>query len=223
MDEGQDFEQEWYDILMLFVTPNAEIPWLEDADQNIYGTEPVTLSGFTGFRADTNFRSPERIATFIRDVLPFRFEIGNDLPGLGTGVHGYDDPEEQLRIVAQLVRDLNRRGFDHHDIVVLTCRGVANSVFSTCEKVGNVRLRRFTGDYDLFGNQLLTNGQLAFDSVYRFKGQEAPAVILVDVDPNPDRMDREQRLLYCGMTRAAVRLELVVNRENDAYARLSRV
>ena len=223
VDEGQDFEQEWYDILMLFLTPGAEILWLEDADQNIYGTEPVTLPGFTGFRADTNFRSPERIATFIRDVLPFRFEIGNDLPGLGVGVHGYDDPEEQLRIVARLVRDLIRRGFAHRDIVVLTCRGVASSVFSGCEKVGKVRLRRFTGDYDLFGNQLSTEGELAFDSVYRFKGQEAPAVILVDVDPSPDRMDREQRLLYCGMTRASVRLELVVNRANDAYARLSRV
>ena len=82
VDEGQDFEQEWYDILMLFVTPDAEVLWLEDADQNIYGKEPVTLPGFTGFRADTNYRSPERIATFIRNVLPFRFEIGNDLPGL---------------------------------------------------------------------------------------------------------------------------------------------
>ena len=222
VDEGQDFEQEWYDILMLFVTPNAEILWLEDADQNIYGQEPVTLPGFTGFRADTNFRSPERIATFIRDVLPFRFEIGNDLPGLGTGVHGYDDPEEQLRIVARLVRDLDRRGFDHHDIVVLTCRGVNNSVFSECEKVGNVRLRRFTGDYDLFGNQLSTDGHLAFDSIYRFKGQEAPAVILVDVNPSPDRMDRALRLLYCGMTRATVRLEILVNRANDACAGLLR-
>ena len=91
----------------------------------------------------------------------FVFEIGNDLPGLGTGVHGYDDPEEQLRIVARVVRDLNRRGFDHRDIVVLTCHGVGNSVFSACEKVGKVRLRRFTGDYDLFGNQLSTDGQLA--------------------------------------------------------------
>ena len=222
VDEGQDFEQEWYDILMLFLVPNAEILWLEDADQNIYGKEPVTLPGFAGFRADTNYRSPERIATFIREVLPFRFEIGNDLPGLGTGVHGYDDPEEQLRIVARLVRDLNRRGFDHHDIVVLTCHGVGNSVFSTCEKVGQVRLRRFTGDYDLFGNQLSTDGQLAFDSVYRFKGQEAPAVILVDVDPGPDRLNRAQRLLYCGMTRAAVRLEILVNRANEACANLLR-
>ena len=105
---------------------------------------------------------------------------------------------------------------------MLTCHGVGNSVFSACEKVGKVRLRRFTDDYDLFGNQLSTDGQLAFDSIYRFKGQEAPAVILVDVDPGPDRMDRAQRLLYCGMTRAVVRLDIVVNRANDACARLLR-
>ena len=104
--------------------------------------------------------------------------------------------------------------------MVLTCRGAANSVFSTCEKVGKVRLRRFTGNYDLFGNQLSTDGQLAFDSVYRFKGQEAPAVILADVDPNAEQLDRALRLLYCGMTRAAVRLEILVNRANDACAGL---
>ena len=222
VDEGQDFEQEWYDILKFFLTPNAEILWLEDADQNIYGKEPVSLPGFTGYRADTNFRSPESIATLFRDVLPFRFEVGNDLPGLGVSVHAYDDPEDQLRIVSRLVRDLNRRGFAYHDIVVLTCRGVGNSVFSEQEKVGNVRLRRFTGDYDLFGNQLSTDGQLAFDSVYRFKGQEAPAVILVDVDPNPERLDSALRLLYCGMTRATVRLEINVSRGNKICAGILR-
>ena len=79
------------------------LTWVEDADQNIYGKEPVSLPGFVGYRADTNFRSPESIATFVRDVLPFRFEVGNDLPGLGVGVHAYDDPEDQLRIVSQLV------------------------------------------------------------------------------------------------------------------------
>ena len=222
VDEGQDFEQEWYDILKLFLTPDARIFWLEDADQNIYGKEPVSLPGFVGYRADTNFRSPESIATFIRDVLPFRFEVGNELRGLGVAVHAYDDSEDQLRIVSRLVRDLNRRGFAYHDIVVLTCRGATNSVFSEQERVGNVSLRRFTGDYDLFGNQLSTDGQLAFDSVYRFKGQEAPAIILVDVDPNPNRLDSALRLLYCAMTRATVRLEIIVSRANDIYADLLR-
>ena len=61
----------------------------------------------------------------------------------------------------------------------------------------------------------MTEGTLTFDSVYRFKGQEAPAVILVDMDPRAERLEREERLPFCGMTRATVRLELVVNREND--------
>ena len=222
VDEGQDFEQEWHDILKLFLTPNAATIWFEDADQNVYGKEPVSLPEFVGYRADTNFRSPERIATFIRDALPFRFEVGNDLPGFKVGVHPYDDSEDQLRIVSQLIRNLNRRGFAYHDIVVLTCHGVGNSLFSEQEKVGNVSLRRFTGDYDLFGNQLSTDGQLAFDSVYRFKGQEAPAIILVDVDPEPHRMDHAHRLLYCGMTRATVRLEVLVSRASAICADLLR-
>jgi superfamily I DNA and RNA helicase len=77
---------------------------------------------------------------------------------------------------------------------------------------GRVKLRRFTGEYDRHGNQVLSAGRLTFESVHRFKGQEAPAVILVDVDAAPDspeRLLRWQRVLYCGMTRATVRLDAV--------------
>ena len=56
--------------------------------------------------------------------------------------------------------------------------------------------------------------RIGFDSIYRFKGQEAGAVILVDINPRTDRREHEQRLLFCGMTRATVRLELLVNQHN---------
>ena len=92
---------------------------------------------------------------------------------------------------------------------MLTLRGLKNSVFSTRERVGNFTLRRFTGEYDLFGNQVLTPGQITFDSVRRFKGQQASAVILVDVEEDPIHPERMQRLLFTGMTRATVRVELV--------------
>ena len=72
----------------------------------------------------------------------------------------------------------------------------------------------------MFGNQVLTEGKLRFDSIYRFKGQQAPAVILIDVDPDPERLDQQTRLLYCGMTRATIRLELVFNRSNQFCKRL---
>ena len=61
---------------------------------------------------------------------------------------------------------------------------------------------------------MLTEGRLIFDSVRRVKGQEAPAIILVEVDPRPDRLAEDDLVLYCGMTRATVRLDMVVRADN---------
>ena len=219
VDEGQDFEQDWFELLTLFLRADADILWLEDRDQNLQGKPPVQIDHFVGYRCPVNYRSPESIARFIRNRLPFAFEPGNDLPGLGVGVQAYDDPASQPKIVARILQDLIRRGFSHDDIVLLTCRGFGGSVFSEIESVGGVRLRRFLGEYDAAGNPVLTEGRLTFDSVWRFKGQEAHAVILVDVDPSPERALQSDRLLYCGMTRATVRLDLVVRADNPENRR----
>jgi hypothetical protein len=131
VDEGQDFEQEWLDILSLFLRDGADILWLEDPDQNLQGKARVVLDDrFVRYRRAVNYRSPRSIARFILDTLAFDFEPGNDLLGMGVGVHGYADPSEQLKIVARLIQDLQRRGFTCDDIQVLTCRGVNGSIFS---------------------------------------------------------------------------------------------
>lgn len=210
VDEGQDFEEEWLEIIKLFLREGADMLWLEDPRQNLQEKPPVTTDHFVRFRCPVNYRSPESIARYILKTLPFEFEMGNELPGLGVGVHEYSDPKEQPRIVGKIVQDLLRRGFVHDDIVVLSCHGASNSIFSTLEKAGGLTLRRFTGNYDSYGNQVFTDGSLTFDSIYRFKGQEAPAVILVDIDSYRKRLSRFERLLFCGMTRATVRLDLVV-------------
>jgi len=57
--------------------------------------------------------------------------------------------------------------------------------------------------------------------VGRFKGQESPAVILVDVDPEPTDPDRADRVLFAGMTRATVRLELVLRTGNPLNERFT--
>ena len=210
VDEGQDFKQEWMDTLRLFLRGEPDILWLEDPDQNVHDRTPVTLAGFVSYRARVNYRTPRSIARPIQERTSIAFEIGNPLPGLGVGVTQYDEPAEQPGHVARIIDALLRRGFAHREIAVLTMRGVKHSVFSERERVGNFTLRRFTGEYDLFGNQVLTAGQITFDSVRRFKGQQAPAVILVDAEPDPVRPELSQRLLYTGMTRATVRLELLM-------------
>src|SRR5690606_4025911 len=58
VDEGQDFEPEWFELLQLFLTEDAAILWLEDPQQNLRGTPLAELRGFARYRETTNFRSP---------------------------------------------------------------------------------------------------------------------------------------------------------------------
>jgi hypothetical protein len=223
VDEAQDFEPGWLEVLRLFLGEDANVLTLEDPNQNLRGTEPAPPAGFVGYRSLVNYRTPETIARFIQAALPeFPFTCANDLPGLGVGVETYDDPAEQARIVGKLVTRLLAQRFRHEDIVVLSCRGLESTAFKGVERVGNYTLSRFTGEYDLLGNQVRTAGQILFDTVRRFKGQQAPAVVLVDVDPRESRMREELQVLFCGMTRATVRLEVVAAAKHPVLgARLS--
>jgi hypothetical protein len=51
---------------------------------------------------------------------------------------------------------------------------------------------------------------LNFRVSFSFKGQRAPIVILVDLDESILRDEYHLGVLYCAMTRATLRLELVV-------------
>jgi len=221
VDEAQDFEAGWLEILRLFLPADARILWLEDPNQNVRATEVVALhsQGFVGYRSMLNYRSPESIARFIRRVLPeLDFTLANDLPGMGVGVTPYTDPAEQPRLVGKIVGRLLAQRFKPQQIVLLSCRGLDRTAFRDLRRVGNHTLAQFTESYDLFGNQVWSPGQIAFDTVRRFKGQQEAAVILVDVDPREERLIQELRVLFCGMTRATVRLEVVCNQNNPWVA-----
>lgn len=215
IDEAQDFEPEWHELLALFQNENADLLWLEDPAQNILARQDSGVEAMVTYNARDNYRTPHSIARFIGKVLPeFSFEARNDTPGFGVKVRGYSDPEAQRRLVDKAVKALLQQGFEPEDIVLLTCRGIGGSALSDVGEVAGLPLRRFTGDYDSAGNQLWSEGRVTFESVYRFKGQQAPAVVLLDVDPRGSDEARERRLLFTGMTRATVRLELLVRETN---------
>jgi hypothetical protein len=233
VDEGQDFERQWCEILRLFLAPDADLLWLEDLNQSIRpemaerSTSELAYESlsaqFIGFRAKANYRSPETIARYILRVLPFDFVPANPTPGLGVGVSTYKDSEDQGKVVASIVTELIRSGFKHSDIVILSMRGLARATFAQTRGIGNFTFSRPTGEYDLLGNQVFESGQLRFDTVYRFKGQQAPAVIVTDIDPSEERLDHAERLLFTGMTRATVRLEIVARKENSMTDRLMKI
>jgi len=215
IDEAQDLGSEQHELLQLFMKEDSDVLCLEDSSQNIWQRKAYDDHAFLTYRADTNYRSPYLIADFIKETLPFEFEVANPLPGLGVSVTGYNDPGEQIGLLENTLNSLLKVGFAHNDIVILSCRGISHASLSDTKRIGKHTIRQFTGKYDELGNQLFTEGDIYFDSIGRFKGQQSPVVLLTDVDPKPEKWEREQCLLFTGMTRATVRLEMLVNQNND--------
>ena len=59
-----------------------------------------------------------------------------------------------------------------------------------------------------------TAGKITFETIRRFKGQQALFVILVDVEPN-EQGSWSLNALFCGMTRATLRLDIVGSEKNE--------
>ena len=213
VDEGQDFKSDWYDILQMFLNEDATQLWLEDPLQNLRGTEPIELPGFVTYRETANFRTPLSIAGFIKGTLDAEFEQRNLLPGLGVGVYEYDDNEDLPAILERRIQEISKPGFGPEDIAIISCRGTKSTALADISKIGAHTLRKFTGEYDAGNEQVYTDGDITFDTIFRFKGQQAPCVILVDLDGHVERNDWYLGVLYCAMTRATMRLELVVKKD----------
>lgn len=205
VDEGQDFDPEWYETIRLCLTDDADILWLEDPLQNLHGREPTQLDGFATWHTQENHRSTRAINRYIERNLGLAMETANDLPGEPVEHIAYLEPEGQIELAEAHVKTLLARGYAPEQIAILTVHGLERSPFARVEQVAGERLQRAAG-YTPDGHRRLTAGKLTFDSIHRYKGQEAPAVILVDVDFPDWREDRARRVLYTAMTRAGLHL-----------------
>jgi superfamily I DNA/RNA helicase len=228
VDEGQDFQQPWVAALERLLRPGAAWWWLEDPLQNLYMRAPVDLHGWTTLKETTNYRSPRDILDYLRDVvggsvpLAAGLASGSPFDGSDISLSTYDEAH-----AAQSCNDATKRaitqalslGFRKQDIAVLSFRGREGSVLSALDQLGPHRLRSFTGKYDLFGNPEYREGDVLLESIYRFKGQSAPCVILTEVDF--DSFDeRVARKLFVGATRATMKLIMVASQRAAAHLHL---
>ena len=218
VDEGQDFQEPWVAALSRLVRPGGAWWWLEDPLQNLYMREPVALPGWTVLTETTNYRSPRDILDYLRDRLGERSPLaaavtaGSPFDGSELTFVAYDESQAEASVEAtkRAITQALALGFRKQDIVVLSYRGREGSALTAVEHLGPHRLRGFTGKYDLFGNPEYREGDVLLESIYRFKGQSAPCVILTEVDF--DTFDeRAARKLFVGATRATMKLIVVAS------------
>ncbi len=161
-------------------------------------------------RGAASYRTPQSIARFIRRALAVELDCANELPGLGVQVATWETQNDQLRLAEARVQALLRLGFELQHIVIVSLRGASSTCFGQIEQLGGVPLARFIGQYHSDRRQLMSPGKLRFETIGRFKGQEAPAVIVVDVDDETTGSERGRARLFTALTRATVRLDVLI-------------
>lgn len=97
-----------------------------------------------------------------------------------------------------------------HDLTIISYHGREQSHLMVLDRVGQTNLRHFTGEYDLFGQPAYARGDVLLESVYRFKGQAAPTIILTEIDFEV-LDDKAIRKMVVGATRSSMKLILVIH------------
>lgn len=212
VDEGQDFTPQWRDLIFRHAKPDARMLWLEDPLQNLYNHPSVELPGWVKLRATSNFRSPRPVVKLLQSLLPAEVTIEAAAPISTTEVEvvTYKDHAGLLQAIKDGMRLCYSEGFRKSDVVLLSYRGRENSQLLGYDHLGLQSLRSFTGNYDLLGQPIYSPGDMLMESVYRFKGQSAPAVVFAEIDFE-SLDEKEIRKIFVGATRATLKLVLVIS------------
>ncbi|WP_324877249.1 nuclease-related domain-containing DEAD/DEAH box helicase [Herbaspirillum sp.] len=211
VDEAQDFEHAWLRALFYLLREDGLLYVMEDEQQQLYQRDPFDIDDAVVIRSRDNFRSPREICRVINalgladETIISRSPYGGSLPTFYT----YADDESLPGCTEQAVQAMLAQGFAPADIVVLTARGRQRSRLSGLVQLAGQSVRRFEGEYDRDGNACWREGQLLVESIYRFKGQSARAVVLTELDFTT-LSARERALLFVGMTRATMAASLVM-------------
>ena len=211
VDEGQDFRQEWVEPISRLLSSNGRFWWLEDPMQNLYMRNSVSLPGWVQMRAASNYRSPHDVVRLIGMLASGQFnaEAAGPFADSDVGFVTYADGGVESATNEALVQAM-ASGFNPDDIALLTFHGRDKSAFTAAERIGKHTLRRFSGAYDAEGTPVYQLGDVLFESIYRFKGQSAPCVILAEVDF--EQFDEATfRRFFVGATRATMKLIVVIS------------
>jgi len=214
IDEGQDFVPQWVASLLPLLKPSGRLYLMEDESQRLYDREAFDLPDAVMLNCNDNYRSPQAVCQVINALglvapailskSPYQGELPEFLQ--------YDSEATLIEQTEQAVLSLLEQGFTLSDIVILTGHGRSKSTLLNVERIGRFMTRRFTGAYTRNGDPVWSDGELMVESIYRFKGQSAPAIILSELDFT-ELTVQERRKLFVGMTRAQLNLQIVLSQQ----------
>jgi hypothetical protein len=213
LDEMQDMQPDWVMAMLSRLKAQGKAVLLEDPDQQLYRDRVAfDLPDAVSVTSHENFRTPRALVKLINllRLTPVEVEAMSLFEGDRSDPIVYETTQKIAPCTVKAVERCIQRGFALSDIAVVSMRGRERSVLQGLDKLGPWSLSRFTGQFDEGSTPIWKEGQLLLESVRRFKGQAAAAVVLTECDISQlDSLNR--RLLFVGLTRARVHLEWVIS------------
>lgn len=214
IDECQDLEAGWVEALLPLAKTDGRITLLEDPEQVLYDRVRYAASGWPALESPVNFRSPRILVDFMNYLALTEKPIvaGSGVLGFNPGWQWYVDQNSLLDATESALKELLDQGYTPENVVILTFRGAENSIFFGSDAprgLNSIALKRQTG-YGANGQLRYTEGKVLVETLYRFKGQAADAVIVTEVDF--EELDqRNRRKLFVALSRARLHAVLVTS------------
>jgi len=207
VDEGQDFGRDEIEEADLLQTICDAVIYNDEVDGTFYvfydRLQLIQATHIPKFISEAdckitlykNCRNTENIAITSLKPLSERTPklYGGAIKGVPARIHFRETAQEVVERVKKIIEDLKEEGIT--DIVILTCKSESNSILS--------------GD--------CTNGSFKkkiFTTCRKYKGLEADAIILIDVDESTFRDEAVQRF-YVGASRARLRLDIITTMQKE--------
>ena len=165
------------------------------------------VTGLATHRLTWNCRNLPRIGHLVNDFSGLepgyqRFRRQDD--GTNPAFLPYATGEDQSPQLVQAISSLRADRFALNEITVLSPLSAGSTAQVTADPWLRQVLRPATGDTP-------RRGQVQYSTIQAFKGLEAPAVIVTDLDRR--LIPNFESLLYIGLTRATDRLVAVMDRD----------
>jgi superfamily I DNA and RNA helicase len=229
IDEMQDMEPDWVQALIHRLKPGTRAYLLEDTDQMLYADrQPFKVGGEITVTCADNARSPQSVIRLINELKLTREPINglNPYRGSVADPRVYKSTEQLLTLTADSVQECLRMGFALEDIAVLSWRGREGSQVLKADSLGTWTIRKATGQRDADGEEIYTRGELLCETVHRFKGQAAGAVILTEMEMSDAhvihddaevraRIENHWHRVYVGITRAQAHVAMIMSEKAE--------
>lgn len=194
VDEGQDFSFEYWVTVMDLVKEGGYFYIFFDPDQNLYGTEMELPINKEPFILTDNCRNTLTIFNKLKIYARTEMHLNNDAPQ-GEELVEFSSPDigVRRRQLGKWLHDLvHNKGIVQKHIVVLGGHSIGRTCIGSNPRIGNFHITEEMED----GPNVIH-----YHTYMKFKGCEADAVILLDVDRNDERW-ADPMALYTTISRA---------------------